>query len=128
MDSKQRALAAEVRAEMGRQQIAASTIQKALGVSSTAWHTYFVKCTRDVPMHVVFGVATYLGVPASELMRRAEASLTGPSPALDPRLAGMMSPETRAHMEEQVARSRAERGGEVSQDPPGDTTKGRRSA
>jgi hypothetical protein len=71
MNREQRALAAEVRAEMGAQNAKASHIQEALGVSSTAWGTWFVQCTRDVPMSAVYGVANYLGLTPDELMRRA---------------------------------------------------------
>jgi len=72
MNVKQQALAAEVRAEMGRQNIKAAPIQRALGISSTAWGTWFVQCTRDVPISVVIAVAEFLGLTTSELLRRAE--------------------------------------------------------
>ena len=59
---------------MGRQNIKAAPIQRALGISSTAWGTYFVQCTRDVPISVVQAVAEYLGLTGSELLARAESS------------------------------------------------------
>lgn len=61
---------------MGRQNIKAAPIQRALGISSTAWGTYFVQCSRDVPISVVVAVAEFLGLTASELLRRAEAAPT----------------------------------------------------
>lgn len=81
MNEKQQALAAEVRAEMGRQNIKAAPIQRALNISSTAWGTYFVQCTRDVPISVVVAVAEFLGLTASELLRRAEATAATYPPA-----------------------------------------------
>jgi hypothetical protein len=130
MDSKQRALAAEVRAEMGKQQVKASALQKALGISSTAWGTYFVQCTRDVPVSVIFGVAEHLGMTGSELLRRAEvASADAPTTTMA-QLEAMLSPAARQVVEEERARLRAERnrGGGVPEDPPGAATGGRRSA
>jgi len=98
MNVKQQALAAEVRAEMGRQNIKAAPIQRALGISSTAWGTWFVQCTRDVPMSVVVRVAEYLGLTTSELLRRAEAASAGTDP-ITAALEGMLSPEGRAAVE-----------------------------
>jgi len=72
MDTKQHALAAEIRAESAAQRISAKDMQKAIGVSSSAWSNYFVACTRDVPMGVVVAVAEALGMTGSELLRRAE--------------------------------------------------------
>ena len=72
MDTKQHALAAEIRAEMAAQRISTKVMYQAVGVSSSAWNNYFVKCTRDVPIAVVIAVAGRLGMPASELLRRAE--------------------------------------------------------
>jgi len=85
MDTKQHALAAEIRAESAAQQISAKDMQKAVGVSSSAWSNYFVACTRDVPMGVVVAVAEALGMTGSELLRRAEAreKVLGP-PSVDP--------------------------------------------
>lgn len=79
MDAKQEALAAEVRAEMGAQNVKAAHIQRALGISSTAWGTWFVQCTRDVPISAVVGVAEYLGMTGSELLRRAEVRASSQS-------------------------------------------------
>ena len=76
MNSQQEGLAAEVRAEMARRRLTATAIQRDIGVSSTAWSTYFVQCTRDVPLSVVVGVAEHLGLSASELLRRAEVAAT----------------------------------------------------
>jgi len=98
MNVKQEALAAEIRAEMGRQNIKAAPIQRALGISSTAWGTWFVQCTRDVPISVVMSVAEYLGVTTSELLRRAEVAAGAKDP-ITAALEGMLSPEGRAAVE-----------------------------
>ena len=104
MDVKQQALAAEVRAEMGRQNIKAAPIQRALGISSTAWGTWFVQCTRDVPISQVMAVAEYLGLTTSELLRRAEetAATTDSTAALE----SMLSPKARAAVEKGRAAAR----------------------
>ena len=86
MDQHQRALAAEIRAEMGAQNVKAAPIQRALGISSTAWGTYFVQCTRDVPISVIAGVAEYLGLKTSELLRRAEARAAAEQHGAGPRV------------------------------------------
>lgn len=74
MSRQQEGLTAEVRAEMAGRQVKAAVIQRAIGVSSTAWNTYFVRCSRDVPLSVVVGVAEYVSLSASELLRRAEVA------------------------------------------------------
>jgi transcriptional regulator with XRE-family HTH domain len=126
------AFADEVLAEIARQRgLTRTEVQERAGITSSTWGNYFRERTTRIPLGVIFAVSEALGVLPEEMMRRARLradELEGQNPTLDPRLAGMMSPETRAHMEEQVERSRAERGGDVPQDPPGGTTKGRRSA
>lgn len=122
VNAKQRALAAEVRAEMGRQNIKAAPIQRALGISSTAWGTYFVQCTRDVPISVVQAVAEYLGLTGSELLRRAEASTTT-------KLEAYLSPAARQVAEEQREKHlREHQPGADAEDPPDGRTEGRHSA
>ena len=112
MNVKQQALAAEVRAEMGRQNIKAAPIQRALGISSTAWGTWFVQCTRDVPISQVMAVAEYLGLTTSELLRRAEVTAETMAPVDD--LEAGLSPSSRRALE----RGRAEHGvGDAPVDP-----------
>jgi len=120
MNVEQRALAAEVRAEMGRQNLKAAPIQRSLGISSTAWGTYFVQCSRDVPMSVVVGVAEYLGLPVSELLRRAEVTAESFESGTS-MLEEMLSPRGRAALEKGRAAVRD------AEDPPVPTS-GRRSA
>lgn len=81
MDTKQHALAAEIRAEAAAQRLTAKQLQRQVGVSSSAWSNYFVSCSRDVPIGVIMDVAHALGMQASELLRRAEAREAQP---LDP--------------------------------------------
>jgi len=112
MNVKQQALAAEVRAEMGRQNLKAAPIQRALGISSTAWGTWFVQCTRDVPISQVMAVAEYLGLTTSELLRRAEeTAATTDSTAV---LEGMLSPSGRAAVERGRAAVRGRKDPQVS--------------
>jgi hypothetical protein len=125
MNEKQRALAAEVRAEMGRQKVTAAAIQRALDLSSSAWGTYFVQCTRDIPLSVINGVAEHLGMTGGELMGRADEAIA--RMPMEQRLAAMLSPAARAHVEElaRIERERAAREGKT-EDPP-DASQGRHS-
>jgi hypothetical protein len=124
MNEKQRALAAEVRAEMGKQQVKAAAIQRALHISSTAWGTYFVQCTRDVPLSVINGVAEHLGLTGGELMRRADEAIA--AMPMEQRLAAMLSPAARAVVEEEQARLDRERAGEGDAEDPPNASQGRR--
>jgi hypothetical protein len=116
MTTEQQALAAEIRAEAAAQRITAKDMQRATGVSSSAWSNYFVACVRDVPIGVVIAVAEALGMTGSELLHRAEAR-AGQSPSTDPvdaELEAGLSPAARRAVE----RARAE-AGENSVDPSG---------
>ncbi|MFQ6170921.1 helix-turn-helix domain-containing protein [Oryzobacter sp. R7] len=81
-----RAFADEVRAELARQDISQKAAAAAVGVSTTAWQNYFKSRTRDIPMAVVQALADFLGVPASELLRRAEHRMAQLAAAEDPGL------------------------------------------
>lgn len=81
-----RAFADEVRAELARQDVSQKAAAAAVGISSTAWQNYFKSRTRDIPMAVVQGLADFLGLPASELMRRAEHRMAQLTAAQDPGL------------------------------------------
>lgn len=72
-DLWQQALADVVRAELALTGRTAKDAYTALGISSTAWQTYFKRQTRDIPSRVLLDVAAYLGMPLSELSARAEA-------------------------------------------------------
>ena len=121
MDVKQQALAAEVRAEMGRQNLKAAPIQRALGISSTAWGSYFVQCTSDVKLSTISAVAEYLGLTTSELLRRAEVTAETMAPVDD--LEAGLSPSSRRALE----RGRAEHGvGDAPVDPRRLADEGRR--
>jgi hypothetical protein len=128
MNEKQRALAAEVRAEMGRQKVTAAAIQRALDLSSSAWGTYFVQCTRDIPLSVINGVAEHLGMTGGELMGRADEAIA--RMPMEQRLAAMLSPAARAVVEEEQARLDRERaaGQGKNEDPPSASQGRRRSA
>jgi hypothetical protein len=131
MDAKQVALAAEVRAEMGRQNVKAAHIQRALGISSTAWGTYFVQCTRDVPITVVMAVADYLGVKTSELVLRAEQAYAHrPTDPITAELEAGLSKAGRRALEEGRRLVREERPGGADAVDPQRATRGkvRRSA
>jgi hypothetical protein len=126
MNEKQRALAAEVRAEMGRQKVTAAAIQRALDLSSSAWGTYFVQCTRDVPLSVINGVAEYLGLTGGELMRRADEAIA--AMPMEQRLAAMLTPKAREAVEQGRAEVRRKAGEGDAEDPPANTSGRRRSA
>lgn len=73
IDLWQQALADVVRAELALQGRSAKDAYTALGISSTAWQTYFKRQSRDIPSRVLLDLAAYLGMPLSELSARAEA-------------------------------------------------------
>src|SRR5690242_10384349 len=72
-DLWQQALADVVRAELAMSGRTAKDAYTSLGISSTAWQTYFKRQTRDIPSRVLIEVAAYLDMPLSELMARTEA-------------------------------------------------------
>lgn len=72
-DLWQQALSDVVRAELALSGRTAKDAYTDLGISSTAWQTYFKRRTRDIPSRVLLDVADYLGMPLSELSARAEA-------------------------------------------------------
>jgi len=117
MDTKQHALAAEIRAEVAAQRITAKDMQRAVGVSSSAWSNWFITCTRDVPMGVVVDVAATLGMTGSELLRRAESRAETMEP-VDELEAGLSRSGRRA-LEAARAAHREAGGGGV--DPSGRT-------
>jgi hypothetical protein len=130
MNVKQAALAAEVRAEMARQNVKAAAIQRALGVSSTAWGTYFVQCTRDIPLSVIYGVAEHLGLTGAELLRRTDEALARKDPATA-QLEAMLSPAALQAVEQaraDIRRAEAARAEEQPEDPPDDANGRRHSA
>ena len=101
----QQDLAAEVRAELGKRRVKAAQVQRAIGISSSAWSNYFVQCNRDVPMSVVIGVAGFLGIPASELLARAESA--EPAPNLTEHVARQVSPAAQAGIAEGLRQVKA---------------------
>lgn len=101
MDAMQHALGAEVRALVAAAtpRLTAKAVYTAAGISSSAYSNYFVQCTRDVPVAVVADVARVLGIPASELLRRAEERA---AEAVDPSEAELlegMAPHVRRELE-----------------------------
>ena len=92
MSTNQQALAAEIRAEAAAQRITARDLQRAVRVSSSSWSNYFVACTRDVPLSVVYDVAEELGMPGWELLRRAQVRAA----TLATDLHAQLDPETQA--------------------------------
>lgn len=70
----QRAIAAEIRAEIGRQGLRRTAVGNEAGIDPKAWTNYFVEpIKRDVHLKTVSAVCRVLGIPLSELVARAEA-------------------------------------------------------
>jgi hypothetical protein len=67
-DLWQQALADVVRARLALNDRTAKDAYTALGISSTAWQTYFKRRTRDIPSRVLLDLAAYLKMPLSELV------------------------------------------------------------
>ena len=98
-----RAVAAEVRAEVARQGLSRSEVERMAGIESRTWSRYFVSVQRDMPLKVLVSVAQVLGVSTSELMARAEANM--PQEPTDELIEGLSPAERR-----EVARARRARG------------------
>lgn len=69
-------LAAEVRAEAGRQNLSQADLARRSGVSRVTVHRYFFTEERDITIDVLVAVAGALGLTAAELFRRAEGTST----------------------------------------------------
>lgn len=92
----QRAVAAEIKAEIARKGLRRTAIGGAVGIDPTTWGNYFVNVSRDVPLRIVTAVCEEIGVPFSEIVARAEA---------------VAQPEEPTEAEERaVARARRRRG------------------
>lgn len=99
MDSAlERALADEVLAEVARQRITATEMQRRTGIKSRTWANYFVNQSSRIPITAVNAVAETLGLRGSELMARAEqrAAQAGTHDAQAERALSQMTPEGQA--------------------------------
>ena len=74
-DPLQRAIVAEVRAEIVRQGKTYGQVQEALGVASSTWAHWFTLRDRDIPMVALADIAAALGVRLSDLVERAENTI-----------------------------------------------------
>ena len=102
MNNKQEALAAEIRAEMAAQRIKATDMQARTGIKHASWRNWFVTAARPVPYPELEKVCAVLGVPLSELLRRAESRTIqqGAGPRVDVDKILSESPELAAVREE----------------------------
>jgi DNA-binding Xre family transcriptional regulator len=129
VNEKQHALAAEIRAEMAARspRLTAREMQRRTGIKHASWRNWFVTAKNPVPYDELEAVCDALGVPLSELLRRAEVRRAGMSTT--DRLEAMLSPEALAVVREEQARLDRERAGEGdAEDPPANTSERRRSA
>lgn len=110
----QRALAAEVRSELARRDVTAKAAAEAIGISETAWQTYFRKMNRDIPMRVLVDLAAYLRMPLWVLLRAAEEEQAhwDPSRAAAERALSQMSPEAAEAVRRVDEQARRALGGE----------------
>lgn len=72
-DQWQQALADVVRSELGLRGKTAKEAYTTLGISSTAWQSYFKTRNRDIPSRVLLAVADYLDMTLSHLSVKTEA-------------------------------------------------------
>jgi hypothetical protein len=117
-DLWQQALADVVRARLALNDRTAKDAYTALGISSTAWQTYFKRRTRDIPSRVLLDLAAYLKMPLSELValtEEREAQLRPTNPATSELEAGLTRSGRRAL--EQARRDNQERMGDAVRDP-----------
>lgn len=113
----QRALASEVRGELARRDppVTAKAAAEAIGISETAWQTYFKKMNRDVPMRVLVDLADFLGVPLWRMIQSAEERAASSWEDVADQALADLPPAARAEVERQAARVR----------PPKDTPRRR---
>lgn len=106
MDRLEEALADEVLAEVKRQRYTHKEMQTLSGVKQRVWGHYFVQRDRDIPFHALRAVCTVLNVKPSEMIRRAERSVSqAPATDLAEHITRQLSPEA----QDQVRRARAEK-------------------
>lgn len=67
-------LAREIRAEMGREQINATRLAHETGISVSSIKRKVINTCRTLNVDELSHIAAALGVPASELLRRAETA------------------------------------------------------
>lgn len=67
-------IASEIRAEMGRDQISATELASKAGISFSSMRRKVLDESRAINTDELSKIARALGVPAWELMRRAEES------------------------------------------------------
>lgn len=76
----ERALGQQVQFEAKRQGLSHKEIQARAGINDKSFRRWFVEGARHIPLSAILATAEALGVPASELMARAEAEVaTGPN-------------------------------------------------
>ena len=69
-------IASEIRAEMGRDQISATELASKAGISFSSMRRKVLDESRAINTDELLKIAQALGIPAWELMRRAEESDT----------------------------------------------------
>lgn len=72
VNQKQHALGVEILAEMKAQKVSAVEMRRRTGINAASWTNWFVTASNPVKWDVVEQVCDELGVPVSEMARRAE--------------------------------------------------------
>lgn len=70
----QRAIAAEIRAEMARQNLTHAELIRRSGVSQSAYRYYLRTFERDLPMPALLALCDALDMPAADVLERAIAA------------------------------------------------------
>lgn len=84
VDSKEEAALVDVILdEVKAQRYTATEMQARTGIKSRSWQNYFRQRARPIPIKAVYAIADVLGMPGSELMRRAEERAALPESAAD---------------------------------------------
>lgn len=66
------ALADEILAEVARQRLTATEMQRRTGIKSRSWQNWLRNRSRPLPLTAAETIAEVLGMPLSELVKRAE--------------------------------------------------------
>lgn len=71
----QSAMAAEIRARLGRANRTQAWLQKEAGIKPSSWRRYFVEFSRDLPLAAIQAIARPLDTTAGELLTIAEQTM-----------------------------------------------------
>jgi hypothetical protein len=123
------AIACELLDEIDAKGLKVAKVQELSGIKARSWSDYFGGKTRGVPLEKWAAICTALGLKTSVVLERAERRIEQLRDSEAQLMLNLSGPAAMMVMRERSQGGGGDvRGGEVHGDPPGVTTKGRRSA